>query len=89
MILEHHERLDGSGYPNQLKNKEIYIGSQVISIADVTSAMLENRPYRVAHKFETVKEELIKNAGIKYNPIMVDIVTDLMDQQPEFFHAKA
>lgn len=89
VILEHHERLDGSGYPNNTKGNDIDICSQIIAIADVTSAMLENRPYRVAHKIETVKDELSHNRGTKYNSDVVDIVINLMDTQPEFFMNQA
>ena len=71
MVLEHHERIDGSGYPYGKKQDDIYIGSQLLAIADVVSAMLENRPYRVAHDKKTVIEELKKNAGITYNKEIV------------------
>jgi len=78
MILEHHERLDGSGYPYNKKGEEIYLGSQILAISDVVSAMLENRPYRVAHQKSAVIEELTKNATTRYNPIFVQIAIDII-----------
>lgn len=71
MVLEHHERNDGSGYPYGKKQDEIFIGSQLLAVADVVSAMLENRPYRVAHNKKTVIVELKKNGGITYNKEIV------------------
>ena len=80
MVLEHHERLDGSGYPDQKKGDQIYIGSQLIAVADVTSAMLENRPYRSALKLSEVKDELVKYSGIKYNQVIVGHILEILDQ---------
>lgn len=67
MVLEHHERMDGSGYPQGLNKDQIYIGSQLLAVADVVSAMLENRPYRIAHEKQSVIDELEMYKGIKYN----------------------
>jgi putative nucleotidyltransferase with HDIG domain len=80
MVLEHHERLDGSGYPDKKKGDQIYIGSQLIAVADVVSAMLENRPYRSALKLSEVKDELTKYSGIKYNQVIVGHTLEILDQ---------
>ena len=70
-VLEHHERIAGSSYPYGKEQDVIYIGSQRLVIADVVSAMLENRPYRVAQDRKAVLEELKKNAGITFNKEIV------------------
>lgn len=83
MVLEHHERNDGSGYPYGLDKDHIYIGSQLLAVADVVSAMLENRPYRVAHDKQTVIDELEMNKGIKYNTEITDYAIGLIKKQME------
>ena len=80
MVIEHHERLDGSGYPYGKKDGEIYIGSQLLAVADVVSAMLENRPYRIAHDKRTVIAELNKYTGIKYNKEISAFAIELIKQ---------
>lgn len=81
MVIEHHERMDGSGYPKGLKEDEIYIGSQLLMVADVVSAMLENRPYRTAIDKKTVISELKKNAGTKYNKEITNHAIKLIKNQ--------
>jgi len=83
MVYEHHERLDGSGYPQGLRGDQIFFGSQLLAVTDVVSAMMENRPYRPAHSKETVIEELTKYSNIKYNPAIVDIALGLLNEYPQ------
>jgi PAS domain S-box-containing protein/putative nucleotidyltransferase with HDIG domain len=71
MILQHHERLDGSGYPHGLTWRQIPLGSRVIAVADVADAMTALRPYRAALGSAAAAEELIRNAGILYDPAVV------------------
>ena len=78
MILDHHERLDGSGYPNSLIGDEISIGARIIAVADVVDAMLSHRPYRAALDYIYVIEELEKNAGITYDETVIDICINLL-----------
>ena len=80
MVLEHHERLDGSGYPDQKKGDQIYIGSQLIAVADAACAMLENRPYRSAMKIGEVKDELLIDSKNKYNQVIVGHLIEILDQ---------
>jgi HD-GYP domain-containing protein (c-di-GMP phosphodiesterase class II) len=77
MIYQHHERLDGSGYPRELAGKEISIGSRVLAVADVMEAMMSHRPYRPALGIEAALEELERGAGVLYDAEVVKICADL------------
>ncbi len=72
MVLQHHERLDGSGYPGGLKGKSITLEAKILAVADVVEAMSSHRPYRPACKLEEAIEEIVKNKGILYDPDVVD-----------------
>jgi putative nucleotidyltransferase with HDIG domain len=67
IILQHHERLDGSGYPNSLRGEEILLGARILAIADVVEAMAYYRPYRPALGIDTALSEIEKNKGILYD----------------------
>ncbi len=71
IILQHHERLDGSGYPNGLKQGEILLPARILAVADVVEAMTSHRPYRPASSIEDVIEELRMNSGKLYDPEVV------------------
>jgi len=83
MVLEHHERLDGSGYPSGKKGDEILLSSQLLAITDVVSAMMENRPYRTAYKKEVVIDELMKYSNIKYNAEIVSYAIESLKNLPD------
>lgn len=72
MILQHHERMDGSGYPQGLKNDQILIEARIIAVADVLEAMAYHRPYRPALGIESALDEIRKNSGIFYDRDVVD-----------------
>jgi len=72
IILQHHERLDGSGYPRGLKNGEILLEARILAVADVVEAMSSHRPYRPALPEEEIKSELMSNKGKLYDPEVVD-----------------
>ena len=67
MVLQHHERLDGSGYPLGLKENEILLEAKIMAVADITEAISSYRPYRPALGIEVALEELEKNMGILYD----------------------
>ncbi|WP_313131080.1 HD domain-containing phosphohydrolase [Anaerocolumna sp.] len=71
-ILQHHEKMDGSGYPLGLKGEDIILGARIITVADVVEAMAYHRPYRPALGLEKALEEITQNRGIKYDPSVVD-----------------
>lgn len=77
MVLQHSERLDGSGYPGGLSGDDIILEARVIAVADVIDSMTADRPWRKALPIETALEELKNNRGIKYDPTVVDAAVDL------------
>jgi PAS domain S-box-containing protein/putative nucleotidyltransferase with HDIG domain len=78
IVLQHHERLDGSGYPLGYKNGEILLEARIIAVTDVFEAMTSHRPYRPAFKLEDVLKHLKDNKGILYEPEVVDILEEIV-----------
>jgi PAS domain S-box-containing protein/putative nucleotidyltransferase with HDIG domain len=72
IILQHHERYDGSGYPKGLSGETIRVESRILAVADVVEAMSSHRPYRAALGLEKALAEISQNAGIRYDPRVVD-----------------
>lgn len=72
IVLQHHERMDGSGYPNGLKGDQILLEARIIGVADVVEAMSSYRPYRPAIGIKKALEEIKKKRGILYDPEAVD-----------------
>jgi len=72
IVLEHHERMDGSGYPNGLTGKDILPESRVLAVADVVEAMATHRPYRPALGLSAALEEITRNRGVRYDKDAVD-----------------
>ena len=68
MILQHHERMDGSGYPQGLKGDEILLEARIIAVADVVEATASHRPYRPALGLESAMKEISEGAGKIYDP---------------------
>jgi len=77
-VLHHHERMDGSGYPDGLKGEEIPLFARVVGIADVAEAMLSHRPYRPAHSREEVLRELEEHQGTLYDRRTAEICISLL-----------
>jgi PAS domain S-box-containing protein len=72
IVLQHHERLNGSGYPAGLKGEEILMEARIIAVADVVEAIFSYRPYRQALGMEKALGEITQNKGILYDPAVVD-----------------
>jgi HD-GYP domain-containing protein (c-di-GMP phosphodiesterase class II) len=72
LVRHHHERLDGSGYPDGLKGNQISLPLHLMIVADVFDAMTTDRPYRKAMSFEDAKEELRRYAGSRYDKDVVE-----------------
>jgi len=72
IVLEHHERMNGTGYPQGLKDGHIMREARILGVADVVEAMVSLRPYRMAHKLEEALEEISNNRGVLYDPEVVD-----------------
>ncbi len=72
-IKHHHERYDGKGYPDGLKEKEIPLGARILAVADAYDAMTSPRPYREAFSPESAREEIKVNAGTHFDPEIVKV----------------
>jgi PAS domain S-box-containing protein len=72
IVLQHHERLDGSGYPQGLSGDGILLEARILAVADVVEAMASHRPYRPAHTLEETMEEIQSKRGTLYDPEAVD-----------------
>ena len=72
IVYQHHERIDGSGYPKNLKGDEIIIEASIMAVADVVEAMASHRPYRPALGIKAALEEIKKNKGILYDEAVAD-----------------
>jgi len=72
MILEHHERLDGSGYPHGLTGDNLLLESRILSVADVVEAIATHRPYLPALGLDAVLGEITKSKGVLYDTDAVD-----------------
>jgi HD-GYP domain-containing protein (c-di-GMP phosphodiesterase class II) len=77
MVLQHHERLDGSGYPQGLKGDEISLGAKVLAVADVVEAMASHRPYRAALGIDAALREIRDHKGKLYDPDVVEACIQL------------
>ena len=80
IILEHHERVDGSGYPNGLKGDSICEEARIIAVADTVEAMSSDRPYRKSKGIEAALEEITMNRGILYDDRVVDACLDVFKE---------
>lgn len=79
LVLQHHERCDGSGYPNGLKGNELLPGAKVLMVADVVEAMSSHRPYRTALGVEAAREEILVNSGGKFDREAVEACLEVLD----------
>ena len=77
MILQHHERCDGSGYPDGLHRDEILLGARIIAVADTVEAMASHRPYRPARGVERALEEITRERTRLFDPDVVDACVQL------------
>jgi HD-GYP domain-containing protein (c-di-GMP phosphodiesterase class II) len=80
IVLQHHERLDGSGYPQGLSGDEILEEARILAVADVVEAMASHRPYRPALGVNTALEELRRGRGGRYDPEAADACLALLEQ---------
>ncbi len=79
LVLAHHERYDGSGYPQGLKKDEIPIGARILAVVDAFGSMITNRVYRPARSLEDAVEELKRCSGKDFDPIVVESFTRLIE----------
>jgi len=72
IVLQHHERMDGSGYPQGLSDDDILLEAKILGVADVVEAMSSHRPYRPAHGIDKALKEISQKKGVLYDPEVVD-----------------
>lgn len=83
MILHHHERYDGQGYPFGLCGDQIPIGARIIAVADALDTMLSPRTYKDAYSIDRVRQELQRSAGGQFDPAVTAVVLRLLDEEPQ------
>lgn len=82
IVRNHHERMDGKGYPDGLTGDEIPIETKIVICADAFEAMTSNRPYRDALPMDEALDEVRRNSGTQFDPDVADILIRLMDPEP-------
>ncbi|MEJ2670871.1 MAG: PAS domain S-box protein [Deltaproteobacteria bacterium] len=80
-VLQHHEKLDGSGYPYGLKGEDIIMEARILTVADVVEAMASHRPYRPTLGVDRAIEEISQNRGILYDPVVVDACLRVLNEK--------
>jgi HD-GYP domain-containing protein (c-di-GMP phosphodiesterase class II) len=87
-IQHHHERYDGTGYPDGLAGEQIPLGARIIAISDSYDSMTSDRPYRKPLNNGEAKSELLKNAGKQFDPKLVSLFLDVLKEMEEVFLVK-
>lgn len=80
IILQHHERLDGSGYPQGLTAEEIMLQARILAVADVFETIASHRPYRPSLGLQHAMDEIEKNSGTLYDPEVVSVFLQLVEE---------
>jgi len=80
IILQHHERIDGSGYPQGLHGSEILLQARILSVADVFETIASHRPYRPSLGLQHAIDELQQNSGKLYDPEVVATLLKLVEE---------
>jgi response regulator RpfG family c-di-GMP phosphodiesterase len=86
--LHHHERFDGTGYPQRLKEEQIYIGARIFSVADALDVITTNRPYRRARTFDFAREEIARCSGTQFDPAVAAAYLAISDEDWKGLQAK-
>ncbi|PKN36543.1 MAG: hypothetical protein CVU62_14565 [Deltaproteobacteria bacterium HGW-Deltaproteobacteria-2] len=81
IVYQHHERINGSGYPHNLKGDEIILEARIMAVADVVEAMASHRPYRASLGIGVALEEINKNKGILYDEVVADTCLKLFTEK--------
>ncbi|ACS81313.1 response regulator [Maridesulfovibrio salexigens] len=78
--LNHHEKWDGSGYPNGISGEDIPESARIVAIADVFDALTMKRPYKKAWSFEEARDEILKGAGGHFDPTLIELFESISSQ---------
>ncbi|MCS7066808.1 MAG: response regulator [Fimbriimonadales bacterium] len=81
IVLHHHERWDGQGYPYGLAGEAIPLGARIFAIADTLDAITSDRPYRKAKSFAEAREEIVRCAGTQFDPEMVKLFLEIPEEE--------
>ncbi len=81
IVIQHHERMDGSGYPAGLSGEEILLEARILAVSDVVEAIASHRPYRAALGLSKALKEISKNKGVLYDPRAVDACLKLFNDK--------
>jgi len=81
IVYQHHERMNGSGYPRGLKGEEIFLESRILAVADVVEAISSHRPYRPSLGMDKALEEISRNRGTFYDPDVADVCLKIMKEK--------
>ena len=87
-ILYHHEKFDGSGYPEKISGEDIPFGARVISVIDTIDAILTKRSYKEPKPVEYAVDELKKNAGTQFDPMIVKFAIKVIEENKDVFKAE-
>jgi len=85
IVYQHHERMNGSGYPQKLMEKEMLVEARILAVADVVESMSSHRPYRPALGINKALEEIAQNKGILYDVDVVETCLKLFSENPLAF----
>jgi len=80
MLLHHHERMDGKGYPGRLSGFDIPLGARIIAVCDTYDALTTNRPYRKARTHEEAVKEIVRCAGVQHDAKVVDAFLSVIEK---------
>jgi HD-GYP domain-containing protein (c-di-GMP phosphodiesterase class II) len=81
IVLQHHEKMDGSGYPRGLAGKEILLEARIVAVADIIEAMASHRPYRPSLGIEAALREIREKKSTLYDPEIVDVCMKLFAER--------
>jgi putative nucleotidyltransferase with HDIG domain len=84
IVRHHHERYDGTGYPDRIKGNDIPIEARIIAIADAVEAMASDRPYRRALSYKKIEEELKRNSGTQFDPMIIETMMQILHERNEY-----
>jgi putative nucleotidyltransferase with HDIG domain len=85
IVLYHHERYDGGGYPDRVSGEGIPLLSRIVSVADSYSAMISDRPYRARLPWETAKREIIEKSGQQFDPMVAGRFIEVLETHDDHY----
>jgi HD-GYP domain-containing protein (c-di-GMP phosphodiesterase class II) len=82
LVRHHHEKYDGTGYPDGLKGEKIELGARILTVADSFDAMVSDRPYRKGMPLEQAVQQLVVNKDKQFDPTVVDAFLGVLNKNP-------